>query len=118
MTTDPIETETDDDTQEWTNCDNCLDSLTVDDYDANDGLCAQCLASTFTCSECEERTSAHKTHTTLCESCGDSKEEEIAQERLDAAKEAAQEAFDTILDTDDLAVILKALDVLKKITPK
>jgi hypothetical protein len=111
-------TETDDD-QEWTHCDECLDSVTVDDYDAGDGLCPACLAKTFVCEECEERTSqtdAHKTHTTRCESCGDSQDEEIAEERLTAAKEAAQEAFDAILDTDELAVILKALAALKRLS--
>ena len=55
---------------------------------------------------------------TLCESCGDTKDEEIVQERLDAAKEAAQEAFDAILDPDDLAVIAKALAALKHLQPK
>jgi hypothetical protein len=113
-----LDPETDD---EWTNCDECLESVTCDDYGANDGLCAACLAKTFVCEECEERTQktdAHKTHGTLCEGCGDSKEEEIAQERLDAAKDSARETLEAILDLDDLAAALKALAALKKITPK
>jgi hypothetical protein len=106
---------------ETVTCDGCEAEIRVDLYDANDGLCPVCLAETFVCEDCEGRchqSDAHPALKTYCQACGDSKEEEIAQERLDAAKKAAQEAFDTILDTDDLTVILKALDVLKKITPK
>jgi hypothetical protein len=112
---------TDDDAPEMTTCDHCGDPISVELYDAGDGLCEGCAATTFICEDCEERTfteDVHKTHATLCESCGDSKDEKIAQEALDAAKEAAQEAFDAILDSDDLAVITKALTALKKLVPK
>jgi hypothetical protein len=110
------ETETDD--TEWTNCDECLDSVTCADYDANDGLCAQCLAKTFVCEECEERTSqsdAHKTHTTLCEGCGDSKAEELATEALDAAKEALQELVDELVGLDDIDVLKRTIKALKRL---
>jgi hypothetical protein len=102
-------------------CDGCENEITDELYDANDGLCAKCLAKTFVCEECQERTArtdAHMTHGSLCEGCGDAKDEEIAEERLTAAKEAAQEAFDAILETGDLAVILKALAALKRLAPK
>jgi hypothetical protein len=120
MTTEPIETETDDE-EDLATCDHCGDVISQAAYDAGDGLCAGCVATTFLCEDCSDRTyteDAHKTHSTLCESCGDTKDEEIAQERLDAAKEAAQEAFDAILDSDDLAVIAKALAALKRLQPK
>jgi hypothetical protein len=119
MTAEPTETETDDDTQEWTNCDDCLDSVTVDDYDAGDGLCPACLAKTFVCEECEERTSqtdAHKTHGTLCEGCGDSRAEELASEALDTAKEELQALVDEILEHDDINAITAAVAALKPLT--
>ena len=82
-------TETED--VDLTQCDHCGEEFSQVAYDAAGAApCPGCAATTFICAECEDRTfteDAHKTHSTLCESCGDSKDEEIAQERLDAAKE-------------------------------
>jgi hypothetical protein len=103
-------------------CDTCQAVLTdaeIEDFGDERRACHE--ARVFNCLGCQsecERTDAHPVRTGLCESCGEDAIETERTEALDAAKEAAQEAFDTILDTDDLAVILKALAVLKKITPK
>jgi hypothetical protein len=120
--TEPIDApETDD--AEWTNCDECLESITFEMHDANNGLCSKCKAAWdaahAVCSECDdefELSEMHATHTTLCEGCGDAKAEELATEALDAAKEELQELVDELVGNDDLADLLKAIKALKKIT--
>jgi len=42
--------------------------------------------------------------------------QEIAQERLDAAKEAAQAVFDAILGANDVDVIQRMTDALRRLT--
>jgi recombinational DNA repair protein (RecF pathway) len=124
MTTEILtdEIETDDDAPDMTECDHCGEETSQAQYDASgNGLCSECASTTFVCVDCEGRThetDAHATHNDRCEACGDSHAEELHQERLDAAKEAAQEAFDAILDLDDLDVIRKAVAALKRLQPK
>jgi hypothetical protein len=111
----------DDDATEMTTCDNCSRDMTEDAFDSNGGLCAECLAGTFTCAECAERTfkiDAHTLHKTMCEGCGDEKVEEEAQEALEAAQSELQELVDQLTGLDDLAVIKKALAALKRLQPK
>lgn len=63
-----------DDEVEMTTCDNRGDEISLDRYDGHEGLCEGFVATTFICVECSNRTyteDAHKTHSTMCESCGD-----------------------------------------------
>ena len=115
---------TDDDSTEDENeamqCDGCEVEISVELYDANDGLCEACLAETFICKGCEGRThktDAHAVVKSRCEVCGDELLEERRQERLDAAAEAARDLLEAIIDLDDLAVVKKALSALKRIHP-
>jgi hypothetical protein len=116
-----LDPETDDD--DACTCITCSAVLPDDhDDDSYGEECQACYAKGhFYCVECEsdyeleERSPKNKA---LCLDCQQAKDDEIAQERLDAAKEAAQEAFDALLDTDDLAVITKAVASLKKLAPK
>jgi len=113
------DTDTDDDETETSTCDFCEAEISQADYDAGDGLCPECIASTMVCEECSDRiakTDAHTTHGMMCEGCGDSKAEELATEALDAAKEELQELVDELVGNDDLADILAAIKALKAIT--
>jgi hypothetical protein len=84
--------------------------------------CTECYAkSHFHCLVCDEDFELDEqspSNKALCVGCQETRDEEIAQERLDAAKEAAQELLDAILATEDLAVITKALAALKRLAPK
>jgi hypothetical protein len=118
MTTEPIETETDEE-EETTACDFCDAEISQAVYDASEGICPACIATTMVCEECCDRiakTDAYKTHTTLCEGCGDTKAEELASEALDAAKEELQDLVAEILESDDLDAITAALAALKQLT--
>jgi hypothetical protein len=104
-----------------TTCDNCTREISEDQYDDHDGLCAECLAGTFTCEECGERTfqtDAHGLLKTMCESCGDQELEERRQERLDKAAEELRDLTEAIIDLDDFGTIRKAVAVLKRLLPK
>src|SRR5271168_152544 len=89
MTDDEIETE------EPTLCETCEAEL-PDDHDGDEygDQCQACYARThFHCLECEcdyELEEQSPKNKSLCQSCQETKDEEIAQERLDAAKEAAR----------------------------
>ena len=104
-----------------TTCDGCNKAISEELHDANDGLCADCLAETFICKGCEGRTHQTDAHTvvkTRCETCGDELLEECRQARLDAAAESARELLEAIIESDDLAVLRKALALLRKLKPK
>ncbi len=124
MTTEPITMDTDDETEidEPTLCELC-DAELPDDHDADEygDVCQACYAEDhFHCLSCEsdyELEEQSDRNKSLCVSCQEAKDEEIAQERLDAAKEAAQEALDAILDGDDIDVIKRAVKALKKLRP-
>jgi hypothetical protein len=121
-TTTTIETETDD-APEMTTCDGCECPITEEQYDANDGagLCEACLAETFVCKDCEGRvhhTDAHSVLKNRCEACGDAKVEERRQERHDKATEEARELLEALVDLGDLAVIRRAVAILKRLQPK
>jgi hypothetical protein len=105
-------------TEDMVTCDSCEREIEESTYDVNDGLCPACLARTFMCGECEERTLKAEVHAhfkNLCESCGESKAEEERQEALDAAAEELRELVESIIDGDDLAVVRKALATLKRV---
>jgi hypothetical protein len=120
-----LDPETDDETDEDDAC-TCItcSAILPDDHDDDSygEECEACYAkSHFYCLECEsdyELEERSPKNACLCQSCQETKDEEIAAERLEAAKEAAQEAFDAILETEDLAVILKAMAALKRLAPK
>jgi hypothetical protein len=104
-------------------CENCNATL-PDDHDADEygDQCQPCYARThFHCLDCEsdyELDEQSPKNKALCVGCQETKDEEIAQERLDAAKESAQELLDAIIDSDDLDTILKAVASLKRLQPK
>jgi hypothetical protein len=107
-------------TEEPMLCETCSAVLTdaeIDDFGGD--TCQACYAKThFHCLACEsdcELDDQSPRNKSLCLSCQESKDEEIAGERLTAAKEAAQEAFDAILDGDDLDVVLKAVAALRRL---
>ena len=120
MTTEPITMETEDEIDEPTLCETCQAEL-ADDHDADEygDQCQACYASThFHCLECDsdyELEDQSPKNKSLCLSCQETKDEEIAQERLDSAKEAARDALEAILDTEDVDVIRKALAALKRL---
>jgi len=123
MTTEPTmidATLADDDAPEMTTCDNCNRDMTEDDFDANDGLCTECLAGTFTCAECGERTfktDEHPLVKTMCEACGDQAVEDRRQGRLSKAADAARDLLEAIIDLDDLGLVRKAVAALKRLQP-
>jgi hypothetical protein len=107
-----------DDALEMTECDHCHDEISQAAYDAGDGLCAGCAATTFICEGCEDRTyteDAHATHGNLCQGCGDEAIETERTEALDAAKDEARELLEAIIDSEDLAAVKEALAALKKL---
>ncbi|MFI5458976.1 MAG: hypothetical protein ACHRXM_26405 [Isosphaerales bacterium] len=113
------DTDTDDDEPETTTCDFCEAEISQAVYDAGDGLCQTCIATTLVCEECSDRiakTDAHATHTTLCDGCGDAKAEELATEALDAAKEELQALVDELVGNDDIDAITAAVAALKALT--
>jgi hypothetical protein len=104
-------------TEELVTCDGCDREMSEALYDASEGLCDACMSLRFTCKECEELTlkaEAHATHKTLCESCGESRAEELRQEALDTAAEELRELVESIIGGEDLAAIKKALKALKR----
>jgi len=114
----PIETDTDEE-EETTTCDFCDGELDQAAHDAGDGLCQTCIDTTIVCEECCDRiakTDAHATHATLCQGCGESKDEELATEILDAVKEQLQELVDQLVSTDDIDAITAAVAALKALT--
>jgi hypothetical protein len=119
MTTEPIETETDD---EAFYCE-CGAVMTDDEIENNPGAqCDKChAASHFTCSECDdehELSDAHSTKKGMCESCGDDAIETERTEALDAAKEELQELVDELVGNDDIDAITAAVKALKRLQPK
>jgi hypothetical protein len=103
---------------EMTTCDFCEAEISQAEYDEHDGLCQHCTDTTIVCEECCDRINkadAHKTHGTLCEGCGDAKDEEAATEALDAAKEELHELVDELVGTDDIDAITAAVAALKSI---
>lgn len=106
-------------TEELTTCDECETEMSLVTFDRNDGLCGECLAKTFVCEACGERTpksDAHPDILTHCESCGDSAIEAQHEERLDAASDQLRELVESIIDGADLDVIAKALKSLKRLS--
>ena len=109
----PSETDEDDET---TTCDFCEAEISQAEYD---GLCKHCTDTTIVCEDCCDRidkTDAHKTHGTLCQGCGETKDEELATEALDAAKEELQELVDGLVGNDDIDAITAAVAALKQLT--
>lgn len=100
-----------------TTCDLCDAEITEDQYDTAEGFCPSCLALHFQCKDCDERilrADAHPARKTLCQDCGESRAEEERQEALDAAAEELRELVESIIDSEDLAVIRKALAACKR----
>lgn len=110
-------TETDDDVMCF--CDACQIELTdaeVDEYGGE--TCEACYAANhFHCAACDEdcETDDQSTNPALCVSCLEAKEEEEAEERLDAAKTEAQELLDAIVDGGGLDELKAAIKALKRI---
>jgi hypothetical protein len=108
-----------DDAPEMTECDHCGGAISQAAYDAGDGLCAGCADTTFICEGCEDRTyheDAHAAHGNLCQGCGDDAIETERTEALDAAKDEARTLLEAIIDADDLVMVKKVLDALKKLS--
>jgi hypothetical protein len=106
---------------ETVTCDGCEAEISVDLYDANDGLCPVCLAETFVCEDCAGRchqSDAHPALKTYCEACGDSKLEAEAEEWLDALKDEARDLLEAIVESEDLDAITKAVKALKRLQAK
>jgi hypothetical protein len=101
-------------------CDHCDEWLTEAETLAYECECQACHDERwFTCTECESETETsdrHAKHQTMCESCGGSKEEELREEALDAAKSELDDLLDQVKDTDDQDVLRRAIKSLKRLT--
>jgi hypothetical protein len=101
-----------------TTCDGCDAEMTEVLYEASEGLCDACMRKRLVCKECGElilKTDAHASHETLCQDCGESKDEEMAESELEAAKDELDELTEEIKGLDDIDAIRKAIKVLKRI---
>lgn len=99
-------------------CGECNAFISHAEFDDHDGYCKACYDETwFRCSDCNdsiERSEAHAAHDHLCESCGEAKVEEEREAALEAVKAELDELIEAVKDTDDLAVITKAIVALKR----
>lgn len=106
-------------TAELVTCDECETEISEAVYDAGEGLCPTCLARTFQCEECGERTAksdAHPDIVSLCQCCGDSAVEAQHEARLDAASDQLRDLVEEVIGLGDLDVIARALKSLKRLS--
>ena len=105
--------------EELITCDECETEISEAAYDAGDGLCPTCLARTFICEECSERTPKSDAHPDIlshCQCCGDSAIEAQHEARLDAASDQLRDLVEEVIGLSDLDVIAKAIKSLKRLS--